>query len=188
MAAGAEALEVHGIGEEEPIDAGRKYIMHFEGTSGYLEGHPAGPIQLGKQLRPSVRSIGEPEVPFFVSVSGLRIPLTAMDIPRVQIQADVARHRAIPPFAFSVLERRMAHGSDHGTVHPPVRAPGVTRPGSCGRYAGRWPTIRFDGLEAQEISRRTPRLRPAAASAHVAEATLPTLSPVSFRQSAWLQS
>jgi hypothetical protein len=53
--------------------------------------------------------------------------------------------------------------------------PDVTRPGSCGRYAGGWPTIRFAGLEAQEISRRTPRLRPAAASAHVAEATFSPL-------------
>ena len=32
--------------------------------------------------------------------------------------------------------------------------------GSCGRYAGGWPTIRFDGLEAEEISRRTPRPAP----------------------------
>ena len=41
------------------------------------------------------------------------------------------------------------------------------RPGPCGRYPGGWPTIRFNGLETQEIRRRTPRLRPAAA--HVAE-------------------
>jgi hypothetical protein len=49
--------------------------------------------------------------------------------------------------------------------------PDVTRPGPCGRYAGGWPSIHFAGLEAQEIPRRTPRLRPAAASAHVAMAT-----------------
>ena len=49
--------------------------------------------------------------------------------------------------------------------------PDVIRPGPCGRYAGGWPTIHFDELEAQEMSRRTPRLRSAAASAHVAEAT-----------------
>jgi len=54
--------------------------------------------------------------------------------------------------------------------------PDVVRPGSCGRYAGGWPTIHFAGLEAQEIPRRTPRLRPAAASAHVAEATFSPLS------------
>jgi len=74
----------------------------------------------------------------------------------------------------------MAHGSDHGPVYPPVRASDVVRPGSCGRYAGGWPTIRFDGLEAQEIRRRTPRLRPAAASAHVAETTFSPLSDSSF--------
>jgi hypothetical protein len=44
----------------------RKHVVHLKGASGYLEGHPAGPIQLGKQLRPPVRGIGEPEVPFFV--------------------------------------------------------------------------------------------------------------------------
>jgi len=35
---------------------------------------------------------GELEVPFFVSRSGLRLPLTAVDVPGVQIQANVARH------------------------------------------------------------------------------------------------
>jgi hypothetical protein len=49
--------------------------------------------------------------------------------------------------------------------------PDAARPGPCGRFAGGWPTIHFAGLEAQEISRRTPRLRSAAASAHVAKAT-----------------
>ena len=49
--------------------------------------------------------------------------------------------------------------------------PDVARPGPCGRYAGGRPTKHFDGLEAQEIPRRTPRLRSAATSAHVAEAT-----------------
>jgi len=38
--------------------------------------------------------------------------------------------------------------------------PDAARPGSCGRYAGGWPTIRFGGLEAQEISRRTPACAP----------------------------
>ena len=55
--------------------------------------------------------------------------------------------------------------------------PDGTRPGSCVRYAGGWPTIRFDGLEAQEISRRTPLLRSAAAAAHVAEATFSPPQP-----------
>ena len=63
----------------------------------------------------------------------------------------------------------MAVITERASACPSFRT--FTRPGSCGRYAGGWPTIRFDGLEAQEISRRTPRLRPAAASAHVAEAT-----------------
>ena len=49
--------------------------------------------------------------------------------------------------------------------------PDVARPGPCGRYAGGWPTIHYHRLEAQEIPRRTPRLRSAAVSAHVAEAT-----------------
>jgi hypothetical protein len=88
------------MGEKDPAYVRRKHIVHFNGASGYFEGHPAGPIQLGKQLRPPVRGIGEPEVPFFVSVRRLRLPLTAVDVPGVQIQADVARHRAIPPFAF----------------------------------------------------------------------------------------
>ncbi len=61
--------------------------------------------------------------------------------------------------------------------------PDVPRPGPCGRYAGGWPTTHFDGLEAQEISRRTPRLRSAAASAHVAEATFLTLLNASSLQS-----
>jgi hypothetical protein len=70
----------------------------------------------------------------------------------------------------------MAHGSDHGTCIRLSELPYVTRPGSCGRYAGGWPTTRFDGLEAQEIRRRTPRLRSVAASAHVAEGNI--LTPV----------
>jgi len=48
MTPGAQALEVHGVGEEDPIDVRRTHIVHFKGASGYLEGHPAGPIQLGK--------------------------------------------------------------------------------------------------------------------------------------------
>jgi len=65
----------------DSADVWRKRIVHFEGTSGYLEGYPAGPIQLGKQLSPPIRGIGEPEVLFFVPVGGFRLPLTAMDIP-----------------------------------------------------------------------------------------------------------
>ena len=83
VAAGAQALEIHGIGEEDPVDVRRKHVVHFKGTSGYLEGNPAGPIQLGKQLRPPVRGIGGPEVLFFTAIRDLGLPLTAVNVPSV---------------------------------------------------------------------------------------------------------
>jgi hypothetical protein len=85
MATGAEALQIYRVGQQDPIDMSRKHIVHFKGTYGYLESYPAGPIQLGKQLSPPIRGIGEPEVPLFLSVVRLRVPLTTMNISGVQI-------------------------------------------------------------------------------------------------------
>jgi hypothetical protein len=62
--------------------------------------------------------------------------------------------------------------------------PDGTRPGSCGdTQEGGRPHV-LSGSKPRKSPGAAPRLRPAAASAHVAEAALPTFSPGSFRQSA----
>ena len=142
MGSAVEALEVHGIGEKDPIDVRRKHIMHFKAASGYLEGHPARAIQLGKQLRHPLGVLGEAEVPFFVSGSFLRLPLIAVDIPGMQIQADVPRYHGLPPSLVSWSAGQCLRGTDlggllrggvHGAAAPPERG---ARPGSAPAAAG----------------------------------------------------
>ena len=105
MAPAGDALEVHGIGEKDPIDVRRKHIVHFKGASGYLEGHPTGAIQLGEAVAPTRQGYwGSGSAVLCV---GEQPPASthSVDIPGMQIQADVPRYHGLPPFA-SILERR----------------------------------------------------------------------------------
>jgi hypothetical protein len=82
MAFGPQTLHLASVGQEDLVDMGRKAIVGFEGTSGYLERHPAGPIYLVEQLGPAFLGVGESEVLYFLRV---RRPFAAVHVLFVEV-------------------------------------------------------------------------------------------------------
>lgn len=80
MALGPQTLHLARVGQEDLVHMGRKAIVGFKGTSGYLERHPAGPIHLVEQPGPAFLGVGESEVLCFLRVRRGRRPFTAVHV------------------------------------------------------------------------------------------------------------